>query len=240
MLSSRHAAILLLGAIGLGFGFLIAGQVRVQLVPPASNKIGRYEALVSTVRRLESDNHAAISRISALRAEVDRLEAGAAQRSASAQALRQRVQELRQHAGLTPLNGPGVTVTLTSGGKRPGETDRLFQVGYQDVEDVVNLLFESGAEGVAVNGHRLTPMSVLGGSGAQVVVDQETPLASPYSIVAVGDRPQMAAALADPAALPDLRYRQQDYGLQISWTESASLSLPGYAASLMVRYASAG
>ncbi|MGH7777097.1 MAG: DUF881 domain-containing protein [Candidatus Dormibacterales bacterium] len=239
MVSSRHAATLLLAAIGLGFGFLMANQLRAQLVPLASNKVARYQALVATVRRLEGDSAADVRHIAALRSQVDSLEAAAARRSASLQSLRRQVQDLRLHAGLTSLTGPGVTVTLAAGPRLPGEASQLYGVGYQDVEDVVNLLFSSGAEGVAVNGHRFTPTSVLGGSGAQVLIDQETPLNPPFQVAAVGDRLQMAAALADGGSLPDVRFRQREYGLQLSWLGSPSLTLPGYAASLMVRYASA-
>ncbi|MGH7902762.1 MAG: DUF881 domain-containing protein [Candidatus Dormibacteraceae bacterium] len=237
MIRSRIAASTMLAAVGLAFGFLLANQLKTELVPASSNRIGRYQALVATVQRLEVTNHDARARIAGLRRRIDQMEAAAARRSAAAQALRARVQDLRSHAGLTSLTGPGVTVTLVAGSP-PTSHGASHPIGYQDVEDVVNLLFQGGAEGVAVNGHRMTSVSVLRGSGGQVVVDQSSPLKPPFEIAAVGDRDQMEALLADPSTLGEVRYRQQADGLRLSWTGSASNTLPASESnSLEVRYA---
>src|SRR5207249_265510 len=85
----------------------------------------------------------------------------------------------------------------------------------RSVQDLVNLLFASGAEGVAVSGRRITPMSAFSGSEGEVIVDQGPPLFSPIKIVAVGDRNGMEAALGDPNSLPSLRLREIQYQLTL-------------------------
>ena len=116
-----------------------------------------------------------------------------------------------------------------------------YLVNYQDVQDVVNLLFAQGAaEGIAVNGRRITPVSSFAGSGAQVVIDQGPPLTSPLKLTAVGDRNRMEAALADPSALPDIRARQAEYQLQVSFAGSPDVQLPAYDSSLQIPYVSVG
>src|SRR6266513_2301333 len=189
----------LVALVALAVGFLLAGQVKAQLLTP-SNQVGRNQALIRSVQALERTNQVA---------------------------------DLRAHAGLTPLHGPGVQVDLANGppGSDPSGQGRNL-VTYQDVQDLVNLLFASGAEGVAVSGRRITPMSAFSGSEGEVIVDQGPPLFSPIKIVAVGDRNGMEAALGDANSLPSLRLREIQYQLSLGVRGAPDESLPAFDGSL--------
>ena len=238
MSRSRVVSIFVVAAVALATGFLVAGQAKVQLLTP-SNQLARYQALVRNVQELEASNAESRQKIAALRAQIDALEATAAQRSASTQALQGKVADLRAAAGLTRLHGPGVEVDLANGvpgtdtGGEPG-----YLINFKDVQDLVNLLFAQGAEGIAVNGHRITPLSYFSGSGGEVVVDQGPPLTAPLKVQAVGNRARMEAALDNPSALPDIRAREVQYGLQVSFSGSPDMSLPAYDSSLDTRHVS--
>lgn len=229
----------LVALVALAVGFLLAGQVKAQLENP-SNQVERNQALVRSVQDLEKTNAADRTRIASLRADIDTLEAQAASQSQTTLGLQAQVADLRAHAGLTALHGPGVEVDLTGGppGTDPSGQDRNL-VTYEDVQDIVNLLFASGAEGVAVSGRRITPLSSFGGSGGEVVVDQGPPLFSPIKIVAIGDRNRMEAALEDPTSLPSLRVRQAQFQLSLHVTVEPDESLPAYDASLEAPHVSA-
>ena len=219
------------------FGFFFATQLRSQVIPQ-SDRVSRNQALVATVRRLESDNSAYRTRIAQLRGDINRLEADAAQRSDADRQLTDQVNELRAHAGLTRLRGPGVTVILADG--RPaGSGAGGYLVNAQDIQDVVNLLFQGGAEGVAVNGRRISPLSKIAGAGTAIVIDQGPPLAAPFRVVAVGNRSQMDTLIGQPASLGDLKLRQRNFQLQLSWDGNPDLTLPAYDSSLDVRFARA-
>jgi uncharacterized protein YlxW (UPF0749 family) len=221
-------------AVALTTGFLDAGQVKARLLTP-SNQVARYQALVRSVQDLEATNADARGKIAALRAQIDALESEAAGRSAATQALRNQVSDLRAHAGLTAMHGPGVEVRLANGvpGSDTGGLAR-YLVNYQDVQDVVNLLFAQGAEGIAVNGRRITPLTAYSGSAGQVIIDQGPPLSSPIKVTAVGDRNRMAAALDDASALPDIRARQVQFQLHLTVLGSPDLQLPAYDSSLRI------
>jgi len=222
----------LVALVALAVGFLLAGQVKAQLLTP-SNQVGRNQALIRSVQDLERTNQADRAKIERLRAEIDTLEAQAASQSQKTQGLKNQVADLRAHAGLTPLHGPGVEVNLSSG---PPGSDASGQnrnlITYQDVQDLVNLLFASGAEGVAVSGRRITPMSAFSGSEGEVIVDQGPPLFSPIRIVAVGDRNGMEAALGDPNSLPSLRIREIQFLLTLIVRGAPDESLPAFDGSL--------
>jgi uncharacterized protein YlxW (UPF0749 family) len=228
----------LVALVALATGFVLADQVRTQLLTP-SNQVARYQALVRSVQELEATNAGSRSQIAQLRAAIDALETAAAAQSSTTQALRDQVADLRAHAGLVAMHGPGVEVVLRNGVAGPGPGGQTaYLVNFQDVQDVVNLLYGKGAEGIAVNGRRLTPLSAFGGSEGQIVIDQGPPLSSPITVVAIGDRNRMSDALADPTQLPDIRAREVQFQLQLSFSGRPDLQLPGYDSSLQVPHVS--
>src|SRR6185312_12676588 len=110
----RLLSLVVVAAVAIATGFLVAGQVKAQLLTP-TNQVARYQALVRSVQDLEQTNEDLRAKIASLRAQINALEADAAQRSATTQALQDQVADLRAHAGLTALHGPGVKVDLGNG-----------------------------------------------------------------------------------------------------------------------------
>lgn len=240
-MSRQHlVSILVVATVAMATGFLVAGQVKVQLLTP-SNQVARYQALVRSVQDLEATNAASRGKIATLRAQIDALEAAAAQRSAATQALQSQVADLRAHAGLTTLRGPGVEVDLANGIPGPDQTGQTgYLVNFQDLQDIANLLFAQGAEGISVNGRRITPLTAFSGSAGQVVVDQGPPISSPLKVLAVGDRNRMEAVLNDPSSVPDIRAREVQFQLQIHFIGGPDLTLPAYDSSLEVPHVLTG
>ncbi len=231
---SRLAGVAVVALVAMAVGFLLAGQVRAQLLTP-SNQVARYQALVRSVQELEAANADERRQIADLRAQIDALESDAAARSAATQALKNQVSDLRAHAGLLAVHGPGAEVVLRDGvlGPRSG-SGTGYLVNFQDVQDVVNLLFAQGAEAVAVSGRRITPLSAFSGSEGQIVIDQGSPLASPVKVDAIGDRNRMVAALDDPSSLPGIRARQVQFSLQLTSEGLPDISVPASDSSLQV------
>src|SRR5690349_20024542 len=233
---SRLAGAALVALVALAVGFVLAGQLRTQLLAP-SNQVARYQALVRSVQDLEAANADERRQIADLRAQIDALEADAAARSATTQALRNQVSDLRAHAGLVAMHGPGVEVTLRDGVPGPDSgsgTGTGYLVNFQDVQDVVNLLFAQGAEAVAVSGRRITPLTAFSGSEGQIVIDEGPPLKSPVRVDAIGDRNRMVAALDDSSSLPRVRARQVQFQLHLTFVGLPDISVPASDSSLQV------
>src|SRR5213595_3915226 len=108
------AGLLAVALVALATGFVLADQVRTQLLTP-SNQVARYQALVRSVQELETTNADSRRRIAELRAAIDTLESTAAAQSSTTQALRNQVADLRTHAGLVAMHGPGVEIVLRNG-----------------------------------------------------------------------------------------------------------------------------
>src|SRR2546427_12256191 len=212
------ASIALVALVALATGFVLADQIRAQLLTP-SNQVARYQALLRSVQELESTNAGYRSQIAQLRAEIDALESEAAARSATTQSLNNQVADLRAHAGLVAMHGPGIVVVLRNGIAGPGSGGGTgYLVNFQDVQDVVNLLYVQAAEGIAVNGRRLTPLTAFSGSEGQIVIDQGPPLSSPIMVVGFGVRNRMSDALSYTYSLPDIRARAVKLHLTLRFT----------------------
>jgi uncharacterized protein YlxW (UPF0749 family) len=238
VLRRQLASLAIVALVALATGFVLADQVRSQLLTP-SNQVARYQALVRSVQELEAANADSRRQIAQLRSAIDALESAAAARSSTTQALRGQVADLRGHAGLVAMHGPGVVIVLRNGVAGPGPGGAsAYLVNYQDVQDVVHLLYSEGAEGIAVNGRRLTPLSAFGGTEGQIVIDQGPPLSSPITVAAVGDRNRMSDALADPQQLADIRAREVQFQLDLAFTGRPDVQLPAYDSSLQVPHVS--
>lgn len=232
------ATFALIALVALATGFVLAGQIRAQLLTP-SNQLARYQALVRNVQELEATNGDDRRQIASLRVQIDGLESEAAARSAATQALKSQLSDLRAHAGLVAMHGPGLEVRLRNGVPGPDTGGKAgYLINFQDVQDVVNLLFAQGAEGIAVNGRRITPLTAFSGSEGQIVIDQGTPFTAPVKVAAVGDRNRMQEALDDPSALPDIRARQVQFQVHLTFEGSPDVSLPAYDSSLQIPHVS--
>jgi uncharacterized protein YlxW (UPF0749 family) len=238
MARNRILGILVVAVVALATGFLVAGQVKAQLLTP-SNQVARYQALVRSVQDLEKTNQSSRAKIASLRANIDALEGAAAQQSAATKALQNQVADLRAHAGLTAIHGPGVEVDLGNGTPAPDVSGQVgYLINYQDIQDVVNLLFAHGAEGVSVNGRRITPLSSFSGSAGEIIIDQGLPLRAPIKVRAVGNRIGMVAAIEDQSSLPDLRDREVRFQILLSVTGLPDVTLPAYDSSLQMPHVS--
>jgi len=238
MARNRIFGILVVAAVALATGFLVAGQVRAKLLTP-SNQVARYQALVHSVQDLEKANESSRAKIASLRSDIDALERTAAQESATTRDLQNQVADLRAHAGLTTIHGPGAQVDLRDGVPAPDVNGQIgYLINYQDIQDIVNLLFANGAEGVSVGGRRITPLSSFSGSAGQIVIDQGPPLRAPIRVLAVGDRNRLFAALEDPSALPDIRDREVRFQITLTVTGVPDAKLPAYDSSLQIPHVS--
>jgi uncharacterized protein YlxW (UPF0749 family) len=156
--------------------------------------------------------------------------------STSDQALADEVNSLEQQVGGTAVSGPGVQVSLTDGPPAPagdGGPD-LARVLDTDIQMVVNGLFASGAQAVAVNGQRVTVLSPIRSAGEAILVGFR-PLTPPYVVSAVGP-PGLEDAFGASEARQELAGLAAAYGMGIDVSANDEVTVPARS-DLQVRYA---
>ena len=100
--------------------------------------------------------------------------------------------------GLTEVNGPGVTVTLTDSKKDISSSLNPSDLVVHDLDvlSVINELKNAGAEAISINDQRLTPNSGIICGGNIIDINGEK-VGAPFIIKAIG-LPEQLAALNRP------------------------------------------
>lgn len=126
-------------------------------------------------------------------------------------------QDAEVMAGLTPVEGPGVVISLHDGPKSTSASPNVhgeFVVHDRDIREVVNALWATGAKAISINGQRLVASSSIRAIGPVVAVNSVA-VPAPYVITAVGD-PNALAALF------------QVKNPTVTITQQSSVTVPAY------------
>jgi uncharacterized protein YlxW (UPF0749 family) len=170
------------------------------------------------------------SEVDRLNAERDRLAGtidathGRSSNTALAAMLR-RSDELAGDAGLDPVHGPGLIVTLNDAQRdangrfpRDASPDDLV-VHQQDIQAVLDALWSAGAEAIQMQDQRIIATSAPRCVGNTLLLNGRT-YSPPYTITAIGDAAAMQAALA--AAPLVILYKQYVVRFGLGYTEQAT------------------
>jgi uncharacterized protein YlxW (UPF0749 family) len=116
-------------------------------------------------------------------------------------AMLKRAAELAADAGISPVRGPGLVVTLNDAQRdtngrfpRDASPDDLV-VHQQDIQAVLNALWSAGAEAIQMQDQRIIATSVPRCVGNTLLLNGRT-YSPPYTITAIGNAATMQAALA--------------------------------------------
>jgi uncharacterized protein YlxW (UPF0749 family) len=145
-------------------------------------------------------------------------------------------------AGLVPLSGPGVEITLDdaptrSDGVLPaGATPDDLVIHQSDVQAVVNAVWASGADGVAIMGKRLVATSAVRCVGNVLLLQGRT-YSPPFVVTAIGNGPAVRSQLAASREVAILQQAVDSYGLTFGVRDRATVSLPAYDGPLDMTYA---
>lgn len=106
------------------------------------------------------------------------------------------LEDLKVQAGLTPLQGSGVLVTVDDSKvqAKPGENPNLYIIHDDDLLRLLNELKAAGAEALAINQERLLDISEVRCAGPTVSVNN-TRFTPPYEIRAIGNPKTLESAL---------------------------------------------
>jgi uncharacterized protein YlxW (UPF0749 family) len=190
--------------------------------------------LVGQVQQRTSEVTALQGQILALSAKVAQLRQAGLAGSSSGRSLVAQLADLQIAAGAVPVTGPAVRVTLTdaklpAGPTDPTQQDQGGQVLDSDLQHVVNALWASGAEAVAVNGQRVTSLTSIRAAGDAIVVDFR-PVDPPYVVTAVGNPDTLEQSFVSSSAAAALRTYSQAYGLGFVVKGLSGATLPAAAA----------
>lgn len=184
--------------------------------------------------------------VATLRKQVDDAQAAAAKKGGSAAQVSQINAEAAREedpAGLAPLSGPAVTVTLNDSTKsvdqlpEGGSADWLV-VHQQDVQAFVNALWRGGARGMMLMDQRVVSTSAVRCVGNTLIL-QGRVYSPPFTIKAIGDPVKLKAALENDETVKIYKEYVDLVGLGYDLKTEPNATFPAFTGSLAMKYAQA-
>ena len=207
----------------------------------------------SDILRLKSENElrdeinqwkdvygAATEKINELNAKINEYQENAAKDDQSVAIIKAELDKVNILAGLVPLKGQGVVVTLD-------DTEALKKIaidaGYYDpnayiIHDsdlilIVNELMAAGAEAVSINGQRITNNTEIRCNGPQVSINGIRTVA-PFKISAIGEGTKLKGALSLRGGIID---SVKAVNIDVTIETKEEIIVPAYKKSITYQYA---
>jgi uncharacterized protein YlxW (UPF0749 family) len=206
-------------------GFVLVVALKTQSPAPESRLPGAYR-LSALIDRQQKQNDEARAEVQQLQTELQQTRQSLSSQQAGATTQNGEIQSATTAAGLVAVKGTGFTVTLNDSSRDKSSTDNVnnLVIHSQDVQAVVNAMWQSGAQAIAINGQRLISTSAVLCVGNTLLLNGSV-YAPPYEISAVGaDR----GDFGDDPLVRQLHNDATKYALQFSVGREQSLELPAY------------
>jgi uncharacterized protein YlxW (UPF0749 family) len=221
----------LVPVVALGAGLLFAASAST--AQGTDLRAGRFSDLTDLIDATSKSVRKQEDAAASLRQDVDAATVGAAGTSTTITREKEAGDALLAAAGLTAVQGPGLTVSLddappTPDGAAPASDnpDDLV-VHQQDVQSVLNALWSGGAEAVTLMGERVVSTSAVRCVGNTLLVSGRL-VGPPFVIKAIGNTRGMRSALeVEPGVALFQRY-VDDFGLRFDVITERALHLPAY------------
>ncbi|PVC92404.1 hypothetical protein DBP19_15775 [Streptomyces sp. CS090A] len=224
--------------------FALAGLIFVTSANTAKGTNLRSDSSLlklSDLIKERSENNAELNdSVASARADIDAL----AQRDdGSTEAEDAKLKALEKAAGTTKITGDAVSVTLndappdaTANPGYPEPQPNDLVIHQQDLQAVVNALWQGGARGIQVMDQRLISTSAVRCVGNTLIL-QGRVYSPPYKVTAVGDPGKLKQALDNSTAIQNYQLYVKAYGLGWKVDEDDAVTLPGYSGTVDLHHA---
>ncbi|HHY60325.1 MAG TPA: DUF881 domain-containing protein [Clostridia bacterium] len=203
--------------VSLVLGFLLSTQFQTQQKVLTALDAQRKEDLIAVWKNLDDKNRLLQEEIENLDAAYRDLLAQSERETSALKTMMDDINRLRLISGMTPVTGPGITVTIT------GDAPLYFL----DLVDLINELWATGAEAISVNDHRITSRtSIAEASDAfsfYITVDGQR-LLFPVIVKAIGDPHTLEKGLTFTGGLIDIWKTQ--YGIHPEVQQRQEINIP--------------
>jgi uncharacterized protein YlxW (UPF0749 family) len=211
--------------VALAIGFLVA----IQATENQGDRVSRLAAespddLTRILAELNAQADELSGQVSSLGVRLARYRGSTQAGDLALRDARKALADVQVLAGVVPVEGPGLVVSLS---------DPQAQVEWDALLDLVQELRDAGAEAIALNGHRVVASTWFGSRDGGVTIDGDV-VSAPYVLEAIGPAASMAEALeiaggsltivsTQPGV--GVRLREQDRLVLPKTTEPVSLQL---------------
>jgi len=177
----RHRSQLAVSLVAFVLGVLVVAQLRAQQAAPALAGVSSQD-LTILIANLNTNSEQLRLEIASLESELVELRGDQSRGDTSIDVLRADLLRVRVFAGLEPVAGQGVSITVQG------------PISGAAVEELINELWNGGAEAVAVDEVRIVPGSVVAGPPGGLTIEGSV-LGDPFEVRAIGAQQTLTGSL---------------------------------------------
>ena len=221
----RHVENLLFMVLLLLFGTFLMIQIRegISMQEQRSSAKEKHEAYLLQLDDLKSENDKLKEQNTLLAAQKDALTESVLNEQGYSE-LAETLAGIRKLAGLTIVDGAGVTVTLSDSTITDmTDVNQSSLIHSQDVQYFVDLLKSAGAKAIAINGERIVCTTSIICTGPTIRVNNSR-YPVPFVITAVCDPDTTYDILQND---PHIIFRISE-GVEIAFKKNDSISIPAF------------
>ncbi len=224
-----HKVQVIIGIVVLILTFLIALQFKSVTVNNQKNQQQnlRVDELLSELKKERDTNADLQKQLEAYQNDIAQYRLDAEQSDGYSKFLSDQLKRAELMAGFVDVKGPGITITLSDADNRKTSDNISVSetlIHDEDIRRVINELCAAGAEAICVNDSRIISTSAIRCVGPTILVN-DTKMAPPYVIKAIGKADQLEAAMKLNGGVID---NLEVWGFTISIAKNSELTIPKY------------
>ena len=158
--------------------------------------------------------------------QLENLRKASASNSDESEKLEKELTEYNRLLGYTDVTGKGIVITLQDS----NSTGDLIH--YIDLVEVVNELFNQGADAVSINNQRIVSTTAISCNGNVVKINNEK-VSVPFVVKAIGSPTELYSTMLRPNAYLD--FMQSD-GIRVKVEKKDSITVPKYTGTRQYKY----
>lgn len=225
-------------AICILLGVIIGVQVKTVKKQSSALDIQRVNELSLELKKAVNENESLNKKLEESQKKINHYEDSISGDNKVVKLMKDELNESRMFAGMTEVEGRGITVTLNDSNKNSKNTDIIdanaFLVHDEDILSVINELNVAGAEAISINGQRIVGTSSVRCAGSVVNING-VKIAVPFVISAIGDPEVLEASLKFPGGVVD---SLSPWGIEIAIKKVSNLKIPAYTQTIEFKEAS--
>ena len=171
-------------------GVLLSLQLKAQSELTSNPVTERNQALIGIINKQEEEIETLKARIAEIRENIESIEQRKSDDESELGYLQQKVHRSRLQAGLIPVKGPGIMVTLDDNKAgliaAPHDDPNRYIIHFENILSIINEMKLAKADAISINGQRIVTTSEIRCVGNVILVNT-TRLAPPFEIKAIGN-----------------------------------------------------
>jgi uncharacterized protein YlxW (UPF0749 family) len=212
-------------------GILMMVQFRTQDSINRSSSTNRLEDIAATLIQVSKATQQLASEADSLKNTLSQYQDGENIRSI----ISAEIVESKVSAGLVPMVGPGVVITLGDS-MMPRDWDAdYYYIHDWYIRDLVNLLWIGGADVISINDQRVITTTEVFCGGTTIFINKKL-IPPPYIIRAIGDSNTLTNSLKMGTIVPILEDMKKTFAITFTIEQEDMITVPGYTEDIVFKY----